>query len=384
MKKQLTIIIFSVLMPMLMGLKAQHIPDPPPGYTTLISDDFNGTTLNTTYWTKGLFGINGAQLFPNPNTGGTHKLNDNYAGYLLDENVVVTDGNLELHNVKENHQGSDPTGSFNFTNGWIQSLGKVIFNGSDKSIIIRMRMKLPTPAQDDIWPAVWLVEQDDWPNEIDIWEYFGSPFNNDPGWDADDRMVLRYIWGENFNKSGSVKDEERWFDRDNEADEFQIYEFEWNDQVMISRIGNKEIGRLTRGAEVPSEAWPTADEDWSIVINNGRMQTTVNAFGLNYATSNVFVVDWIDIFEKSTSTGLFNEAISDNEWLDISPNPVKDALNIKSANQVERIQLYDLMGKLVLTGSNDGILHLHDLHSGTYLLKVQTANKNFVRQVIKR
>jgi hypothetical protein len=382
MKKHNTIII-GLLALWFSPLKAQHIPDPPAGYTTLLSDDFNGTELDDTYWTKGLFGVNGAQLFPNPNTGGTNKLNNNYAGYLLDANVIVSEGNLELHNIKENHSGGDPEGLFNFTNGWIQSLGKVIFNGSDKSIIIRMRMKLPTPAQDDVWPAVWLVEQDQWPNEIDIWEYFGSPFNNNPEWDADDRMVLRYIWGENFNKRGSVKDEERWFDRDNNVDEFQIYEFEWDDQVMISRIGDKEIGRITRGVEVPDQDWPDSVEEWSIVINNGRMQSTVNAFGLDYSKSNVFVVDWIDIYEKDTSTGLLNQDVNNSEWLKIYPNPVKDVLNIQSYDKVERIQVYDTMGKLILTSRNESIIDLKSLNTGIYLLKVQATGKNFVQQIIK-
>jgi hypothetical protein len=245
-------------------------------------------------------------------------------------------------------------------------------------------MKLPTPDQDDVWPAVWLVEQDQWPNEIDIWEYLGSPFNNNPDWNADDRMVLRYIWGENFNQRGSVKAEERWFDRDNDADEFQIYEFEWDDQVMISRIGSKEIGRLTRGVEVPDADWPSADEEWSIVINNGRMQSTVNAFGLNYTTSNVFEVDWIDIYEKDISTGILYEDADKSDLIDIFPNPTKNILNIQSIDALKSIQVFDLAGKLLLTTSNDGIIDLKGLQTGNYLLKVHTDNKNFIKQIIKQ
>ncbi|NRB63004.1 MAG: T9SS type A sorting domain-containing protein [Saprospiraceae bacterium] len=365
-------------------LVAKRIPNPPEGYKIILSDDFDGSELNEAYWTKGLWGANGTHLFPNYNSGGgTNKLNSNYAGYILDKNVVVTNGNLELHNIKEDHPGGDPEGPFHFTNGWIQGLGKITFNGTEKSIVIRMRMKWPTPEKDDVWPAVWLVEPTGWPPEIDIWEYFGSPFNSNPDWDADDRMAFRYIWGENFNKRGSVKHDERWFDREYNADEFQVYEFEWNDRVMTSKVDGKEIGRFTRGLDVPENEWPKTGQDWSVIINNGRMQTTVNGYGLNYATSNVFVIDWIDIFEKDISTSLFDGNLNNKDWLDVYPNPVKDILYLNTEHPIEHIQLYDIMGRCIATKYHVNTLDLNALPQGTYLLKVKTGDRSLIEQIIK-
>ena len=50
--------------------------------------------------------------------------NDNYAGYLMDNNVYVKDGLLYLENKKESISGTDPIGEFNYSTGWINSLQK--------------------------------------------------------------------------------------------------------------------------------------------------------------------------------------------------------------------------------------------------------------------
>ena len=47
----------------------------------------------------------------NKNTGGENLLNDNYAGYLMDNNVYVKDGMLYLENKKESISGTDPIGN---------------------------------------------------------------------------------------------------------------------------------------------------------------------------------------------------------------------------------------------------------------------------------
>ena len=114
----------------------------------------------------------------NQHTGGRHLLNDNYAGYITDQNTFVENGQLFLQNKKETIQGVDPVGTFEYTTGWINSLQKINFNGTQKGIYIDIRCKFPTG--DKVWPAIWLIDDSPnrtWPPEIDIWEYFGKFFN---------------------------------------------------------------------------------------------------------------------------------------------------------------------------------------------------------------
>tara|TARA_Y100000385_G_scaffold192884_1_gene199489 strand:+ start:1131 stop:1370 length:240 start_codon:yes stop_codon:yes gene_type:complete len=70
----------------------------------------------------------------NQHTGGENLLNDNYAGYILDENTYVENGYLFLQNRKETVLGIDPVGTFDYTTGWINSLHKININGTQKGI----------------------------------------------------------------------------------------------------------------------------------------------------------------------------------------------------------------------------------------------------------
>ena len=89
-------------------------------YELIRQDDFG--FFDTTNWSKGLTNDNdeSIRMIWNKNTGGEHLLNDNYDGYLVDNNVYVNNGLLFLENRKETIQGTDPVGQFDYTTGWIK------------------------------------------------------------------------------------------------------------------------------------------------------------------------------------------------------------------------------------------------------------------------
>lgn len=79
--------------------------------------------------------------------------------------------------------------------------------------------------------------------------------------------------------------------------------------------------------------------------------------------------------------------LSQNNFSDSSityyPNPVKDVLNITSANNIERVYVYSTNGRLVKIEENfdSSTLDLSDLISGSYLLILYDNNSN--KKVIK-
>lgn len=132
-----------------LGVSAQTTT-PPSGYELRWSDEFNGTSLNTTLW----------NIEENGNGGGNQELQ-----YYRKENVAVHDGNLVLTARRENYNNKQ------FTSGRVNTRDKAYF----KHGIIQARIKFPKTAN-GVWPAYWMMGNDygkvGWPKcgEIDIVE----------------------------------------------------------------------------------------------------------------------------------------------------------------------------------------------------------------------
>ena len=261
----------------------------PDGYQLLFRDEFE--SFDSTHWSKGLKNDVDEQIrmMWNQHTGGENLLNDNYAGYILDENTFVENGYLFLQNRKETVQGIDPVGTFDYTTGWINSLHKINFNGTQKGIYLEVKAKFP--IGDKVWPAIWLIDDSEnrtWPPEIDIWEYFGKFFNTN----RKDEMYMRYIYGTWNNKedhSSVIEDFQTIY---NASNQWHVYGFYWTDSTMNWYIDQDLVHTKTNGVEVPSDDWP--DKPMCLVINNGLLNVVDEG---NTIFPNTLLLDYVRIFE---------------------------------------------------------------------------------------
>ena len=261
----------------------------PDGYQLLVRDEFE--SFDSTHWSKGLKNDVDEQIrmMWNQHTGGENLLNDNYAGYILDENTYVENGYLFLQNRKETVQGIDPVGTFDYTTGWINSLHKITFNGTQKGIYLEVKAKFP--IGDKVWPAIWLIDDSEnrtWPPEIDIWEYFGKFFNTN----RKDEMYMRYIYGTWNNKedhSSVIEDFQTIY---NASNQWHIYGFYWTDSTMNWYIDQDLVHTKTNGVEIPSDDWP--DKPMCLVINNGLLNVVDEG---NTIFPNTLLLDYVRIFE---------------------------------------------------------------------------------------
>ena len=260
----------------------------PDGYQLLLRDEFD--SFDSNHWSKGLKNDVDDQIrmIWNQHTGGENLLNDNYAGYLQDENTYVENGYLFLQNRKETVQGTDPIGTFEYTTGWINSLHKINFNGTQKGIYLEVKAKFPTG--DKVWPAIWLIDDSEnrsWPPEIDIWEYFGKFFNTN----RSDEMYMRYIYGTWNNKedhSSVIEDFQYIY---NASSQWHIYGFNWTDSTMKWYIDQNLVHTKTNGIEIPSIDWP--DKPMCLVINNGLLNVVDEG---NTIFPNTQLLDYIRLF----------------------------------------------------------------------------------------
>ncbi len=130
-------------------------PDSYAGYTLVWQDEFNGTSIDPSFWTYDL-----------GNNGWGNNEWQNYTS--RSENAYISDGKLVIEAKKENFGGSD------YTSARLKTQGLKDFQYG------RVDIRAKLPFGQGIWPALWMLGSDittvGWPKcgEIDIMEIIGS------------------------------------------------------------------------------------------------------------------------------------------------------------------------------------------------------------------
>lgn len=62
------------------------------------------------------------------------------------------------------------------------------------------------------------------------------------------------------------------------------------------------------------------------------------------------------------------------------PNPATDMIHVQGTRLLEKIELYDLNGRLLFTEIENNTIDVSRLYSGTYFIKITTENDNFTTQ----
>lgn len=144
--------------------------------------------------------------------------------------------------------------------------------------------------------------------------------------------------------------------------------FEANETYTVV-ADTDQAGPFTINIPVPTDA----------VLGETRMRVSINfdnssADPCIKATTTDF--KW---GETEDYTVMVEEAMGINEIsnssLYVYPNPVKDILTISSAKSVDKTEVYNLTGQLVLTKDASDQINMESLPDGTYIVKVNSAGE---------
>lgn len=164
-------------------------PTVPTGkvWTLVFSDEFNGTSLDTSKW------ITCYDDYYNTTYDGCTNSGNSERQWYKSANVSVSGGTAKLQAQAETVTGWNWVGgwaqSYNYTSGML-STGHTVGSTTNKQTMeygyYEARVKLPTGQ--GLWPAFWLRDETDnsWPPEIDILEVRGQNPTS---------MVTNYFWG---------------------------------------------------------------------------------------------------------------------------------------------------------------------------------------------
>ena len=88
------------------------------------------------------------------------------------------------------------------------------------------------------------------------------------------------------------------------------------------------------------------------------------------------------LVESSETLSVANNNIEND--LKVFPNPTSDMLTIKTSYDIDKVELYDMLGKRVMKKTNSSELNLNSLSDGIYLLEIYINNVRTVKRIIKQ
>ncbi|MDB5197986.1 MAG: glycoside hydrolase family 16 protein [Flaviaesturariibacter sp.] len=211
-----------------------------PGYTLAWSDEFNGASLNTAYWS-------------NQNGDGCPNLcgwGNNELEYYTDrpDNLFFQDGKLIIEAKNEAFNGKQ------YTSSKILTAGKKTFKFG------RIDIRAQLPKGKGIWPALWLLPQDNvfggWPRsgEIDLMELVGHEPNKAYG-------TLHFGPG-----PGSVQIS-RGYTLPNGTfnDEFHVFSIEWKQDQIKFFVDNNLYSTVNK-TDLNANTYPF-NEQFYLIFN---------------------------------------------------------------------------------------------------------------------
>ena len=142
---------------------------------------------------------------------------------------------------------------------------------------------------------------------------------------------------------------------------------------------------------IDAQTWSMYFDDLQVVIDYPLAfgaQTFIELAGLDFysasAANEMYFDDIVQYKGDITQSGGTDDFSASK--FSVFPNPVKDVLNIKSANAVDNVTVYDILGKVVLQenpGTISPSINMSGLSAGSYLVKVTIGNASKTVKVLK-
>jgi hypothetical protein len=150
-----------------------------------------------------------------------------------------------------------------------------------------------------------------------------------------------------------------------------------NDQVISSNSTYKNLTGINTAnnpkADIAANAAavPPLPQNWELVGAEGALLDITNAI-------------YIDQIVFDNNLGNRDFGLKSNT-IAVYPNPAKNVLNVKSANTISKIDVYDMQGKKVASRNNSSDINVSSLGKGIYIISVlqdngSVASKQFLKE----
>ncbi|MCF6356843.1 MAG: T9SS type A sorting domain-containing protein, partial [Draconibacterium sp.] len=145
------------------------------------------------------------------------------------------------------------------------------------------------------------------------------------------------------------------------------------DDPLFENFANQEFRPISssplknQGDAIPSQLLPNHDvifeyvkhQDYTDRILYGNME--------------------IGAFEFSEPLSVSQQKV---DLIEIYPNPVSNVINIAATQTIDKVEIYDLLGKLVLKTIHTNTIKVNHLPNGIYLLKIFADGKSITKKIV--
>ena len=283
------------------------------------------------------------------------------------ENSSVKNGFLDITAIKENFTDQGQTKQY--TSARLNSKFAFTYGRVD------VRAKLP--FGDGTWPAIWTLGKNinedggywdsqygtvGWPacGELDIMEHGLHPTNQ-----VSVAIHTPSSYGGTVNTSIQTLADV--------ANNFHVYSMNWSpDQITFLIDG---VGFYTYNPAVKNDdTWPFYLEQYLLL--NIAMGGNGGAIDSNFSQSSM-VIDYVRVYQNTTAS---TEDVFENKF-SVYPNPSSDVLNIRTNEPIDKVELYNTIGQLIVAKKTTNI-NISSINIGVYILKIYSGNRIVTKKVM--
>jgi len=283
------------------------------------------------------------------------------------ENSSVNNGFLDITAIKESFTDQGQTKQY--TSARLNSKFAFTYGRVD------VRAKLP--FGDGTWPAIWTLGKNinedggywdnqygtvGWPacGELDIMEHGLHPTNQ-----VSVAIHTPSSYGSTVNTSIQTLADV--------ANNFHVYSMNWSpDQITFLIDG---VGFYTYNPAVKNDdTWPFYLEQYLLL--NIAMGGNGGAIDPNFSQSSM-VIDYVRVYQNTTAS---TEDVFANKF-SVYPNPSSDVLNIRTNEPIDKVELYNTIGQLIVAKKTTNV-NISSINIGVYILKIYSGNRIVTKKVM--
>lgn len=159
-----------------------------------------------------------------------------------------------------------------------------------------------------------------------------------------------------------------------------------NTWVSVGMAYNMTTGVMNWYTPQESYTFSSPPSGYTLIpsLDVGQYRTyNINASG-NSVAYNWAIDDFNLSYSNNTVLATKEEVLKVKDSIEIYPNPVTDYLTVKSDSKVNKVEVYDILGRNMNSNLNGDKVDVTNLNSGNYIINIETKEGKTSKKFIKK